>query len=140
MSQAIRTIAGHLEIDAEICVNRMELFQIQAGHCQSLREHIDGDIERDILSEPVPTDEHFVSPFPLNRPLTIFPDDPPSLRQISFSSLDRAPDFHRRGFHRDADEAGERPILAKGAACSQTRSTWSPFVAAGEIAVEGPLM
>ena len=58
MTQAIGSVAGHLQIDREVVAELLSPFVIQPGHHQPLDQLGRRDLERDEFAEPIPGDEH----------------------------------------------------------------------------------
>ena len=59
MSQAIRPIAGHFEVDTRIASNIAAFFEVQSGHRQPICQNFGRHIQRNVLIQPIPTDKHF---------------------------------------------------------------------------------
>ena len=58
MAQAIRSIAGDFEVNRSILGDRFGSFEVESRHGQSIGEILERHLQRDVLAQPLPTDDH----------------------------------------------------------------------------------
>ena len=58
MPQAVRSVAGHFQVNRQIITYGFNAFQIETGHRKPVRQFIDGIRKRNVFGEPVLTDDH----------------------------------------------------------------------------------
>src|SRR5262249_12466583 len=56
--EAVRPVARHLEIDREVPTDVTDRLEIEARKCEPFGQWLDGDVELQVIREPVPTDDH----------------------------------------------------------------------------------
>jgi hypothetical protein len=64
MTQAIRTVAGHFEVNGDVRLSEslsdvVEFFEIQAGKREAAGEFGGGVGQGDLVGEPAAADDHF---------------------------------------------------------------------------------